>query len=154
MLVAYVCLLDCSSMKLTGPHMETVHWRSQGGPVQFLDDGGRVVSSHGLTSSEHLTSRVIKPLWPHVAGHCTKKDNFSVMCYLYKLLLWIKIYLRSKPTKTDFPPNFSESCKHTSAKSDVKESRIVITLAFWIQKTLEETEENLRNHCSCFFFMY
>lgn len=40
MLVGYMYMLDCYSLKLTGPHMETVHCRSHGGPVQFLEDGG------------------------------------------------------------------------------------------------------------------
>ena len=33
---------------LTGPHSDTVHWRSQGGPVQFLMFGGLVMGSQGL----------------------------------------------------------------------------------------------------------
>lgn len=109
MLTIYVCLLDCSSMKLTGPHMETVHWRSQGGPVQFLDDGGRVVSSHGLNSSEHLTSRVTKLLWPHFAGHCTKIDN-------------LVLYTAYNQRMTFLEP----SLNHASKECEVKESKIVL----------------------------
>lgn len=60
---------------LTGPHSDTVHWRSQGGPVQFLTFGGFVVGSHGRVSSEQRTSRVTWALRPHLAGHWMEKEQ-------------------------------------------------------------------------------
>lgn len=62
--------------ELTGPHSDTVHWRSQGGPVQFLTFGGWVMGSQGLVSSEQRTSRVTWALRPHLAGHWFKEDVF------------------------------------------------------------------------------
>lgn len=61
--------IPCTPALLTGPHSETVHCRSQGGPVQFLASGCRLDASHDPSSSEHLTSRVTVPLSPHFAGH-------------------------------------------------------------------------------------
>lgn len=59
----------------TGPHSDTVQWRSHGGPVQFLSLGGLVEGSHDLVSSEQRTSRVTCALRPHLARHWTKRKK-------------------------------------------------------------------------------
>lgn len=61
---------------LTGPHSDTVQWRSQGGPVQFLMFGGLVIGSHGLVSSEQRTSRVTWAFRPHLAGHWRGRESW------------------------------------------------------------------------------
>lgn len=71
MLLSLVYTVPCiwRVKTLTGPHSDTVQWRSQGGPVQFLMFAGLVIGSHGLVSSEQRTSRVTWALRPHLAGH-------------------------------------------------------------------------------------
>lgn len=54
---------------LTGPQSETVHWRSQGGPVQFFSARGRALASHSFSSSEQRMSRVTTLRSPHRAEH-------------------------------------------------------------------------------------
>lgn len=54
---------------LTGPQSETVHWRSQGGPVQFFSPTGRVLGSQSSSSSEQRMSLVTTLRSPHLAVH-------------------------------------------------------------------------------------
>ena len=54
---------------LTGPQSETVHWRSQGGPVQSFSPTGLVLGSHSFSSSEQRMSRVTTLRSPHLAVH-------------------------------------------------------------------------------------
>lgn len=64
---------------LTGPQSETVHWRSQGGPVQFFSPTGRVLGSHSFSSSEQRMSLVTTLRSPHLAVHYKEARVTSIM---------------------------------------------------------------------------
>lgn len=63
------------STGLTGPQSETVHCRSQGGPVQFFSPTGLVLGSHSFSSSEQRMSLVTTLRSPHLAVHCGSRGR-------------------------------------------------------------------------------
>lgn len=69
--------------ELTGPQSETVHWRSQGGPVQFFSPTGLVLGSHSFSSSEQRMSLVTTLRSPHLAVHCEEAGVRSIMIHLF-----------------------------------------------------------------------
>lgn len=60
---------------LTGPQSETVHWRSQGGPVQSFSPTGLVLGSHSFSSWEQRMSLVTTLRSPHLAVHCEERGE-------------------------------------------------------------------------------
>lgn len=67
------------NLPLTGPQSETVHWRSQGGPVQFFSPTGLVLGSHSFSSSEQRMSLVTTLRSPHLAVHYKEARVRSIM---------------------------------------------------------------------------
>lgn len=77
--VRVLSLAPCPESSLTGPQSETVHWRSQGGPVQFFSPTGLVLGSHSFSSSEQRMSLVTTLRSPHLAVHYKEARVVSIM---------------------------------------------------------------------------
>lgn len=76
-------LAPCPESALTGPQSETVHWRSQGGPVQFFSPTGLVLGSHSFSSSEQRMSLVTTLRSPHLAVHYKEVGVRDILTQLF-----------------------------------------------------------------------